>query len=112
MPSSRRPAKEEAPQFEFSQQAVQVLTKASCSTILAANVMPHLHELLAERVKDWRSAGYPSDAYPCVGEILEFALLPELKTPRFLRWPQTIPQRMTWIFPPSCGGNDRADSPG
>ena len=26
--------------------------------------MPELHERLAERVRDWRAAGYPSDRPP------------------------------------------------
>ena len=34
--------------------------------------MTQLHQLLAARVKDWREAGYPSEPYPALGEILEY----------------------------------------
>lgn len=36
-------------------------------------LMPELHERLAERVRDWRAAGYPSDR-PAIAEILEHAV--------------------------------------
>lgn len=36
--------------------------------------MPELHQALAVRVSDWRAAGYPTDRYPAVAEILRFAI--------------------------------------
>lgn len=33
-------------------------------------LMPELHERLAERVRDWRAAAYPSDR-PAIVEVLE-----------------------------------------
>jgi len=40
--------------------------------------LPELHELLAAKVDQWRSAGYPCD-YPAVGEILSFAVEGEVE---------------------------------
>lgn len=35
--------------------------------------MSHLHEAIATRVNEWRSAGYPCETYPAISEILNFA---------------------------------------
>ena len=47
--------------------------------------MAHLYELIQEKVADWRKAGYPVDGYPAIGEILDYALLPEGRGLRLLR---------------------------
>lgn len=60
--------------------------------------MTHLHELLAERVGEWRKVGYPSETYPSIAEILDFAILPKLQTPRFLRWPQIRALETYWYL--------------
>ncbi|BCO30139.1 hypothetical protein TspCOW1_02420 [Thiohalobacter sp. COW1] len=36
--------------------------------------MSHLHEALAGRVSEWREQGYPSEQYPTIAEILDFAV--------------------------------------
>src|SRR2546426_7946574 len=60
--------------------------------------MAYLHELLAALVEDWRKAGYPAEKYSTISEILEFAVLPELHTPRFLRWPQIRALETYWYL--------------
>ncbi len=36
----------------------------------------HLYEVIQSKVTTWREAGYPSEAYPAVAEILEYATVP------------------------------------
>jgi hypothetical protein len=60
--------------------------------------MAHLHELLADRVAGWREAGYPSEAHPTIAEILDYGILPNLQTPRFLRWPQIRALETYWYL--------------
>lgn len=36
--------------------------------------MPHLYQVLTQRVDHWRAAHYPCDEFPAIREILEFAL--------------------------------------
>ena len=36
--------------------------------------MTELHEALAARVAAWREDGYPHDAFPAAGEILQYAI--------------------------------------
>lgn len=36
--------------------------------------MTHLHEVLAERVNEWREQGYPCEQFPAIAEILDFAM--------------------------------------
>lgn len=38
--------------------------------------MAHLHQRLAQQVRDWREAGYRHEAYSALSEILEFQYLP------------------------------------
>lgn len=56
----------------------------------------HLYEALQERVNAWRGGHYPCDDYPVIGEILEYALLPESDQPRFLRRPQLRALETYW----------------
>lgn len=59
--------------------------------------MPALHEILAERVSDWRKAGFPAGNFSAIAEVLEFAIL-EDGSPRFLRWPQTRALETYWYL--------------
>ena len=59
--------------------------------------MPNLHEVIAERVSQWKKAGYPADKYSSIGEILEFATL-EDGSPRFLRSPQIRALETYWYL--------------
>jgi type III restriction enzyme len=38
--------------------------------------MAHLHQVLADQVREWRASGLQHDAYPAVAEILDFQRLP------------------------------------
>lgn len=60
--------------------------------------MPHLYEELANRVAGWRSAGYPSEEYPAVGEILDYALDDQTGYPRFLRRAQLLALETYWYL--------------
>ncbi len=60
--------------------------------------MTHLHNVLAERVADWREAGYPHDAHPGIAEILEYQIDPETGTRRFLRAPQLHALETYWYL--------------
>jgi type III restriction enzyme len=59
--------------------------------------MPTLHEILAERVSEWRKAGFPSQEFSAIAEVLEFATL-EDGSPRFLRWPQIRALETYWYL--------------
>jgi type III restriction enzyme len=59
--------------------------------------MPNLHEVIAERVSQWKKAGFQIDGYPTIAEILEFATL-EDGSPRFLRWPQIRALETYWYL--------------
>jgi type III restriction enzyme len=59
--------------------------------------MSNLHEVIAERVSQWRKAGFPIDEYSTIAEILEFATL-EDGSPRFLRWPQIRALETYWYL--------------
>jgi hypothetical protein len=52
--------------------------------------MPHVYELLRSKVADWRAAGYPCDDYPAVGEILDYARLPEGRVLRRYGYPPDL----------------------
>jgi hypothetical protein len=47
--------------------------------------MPDLHEAIAERVAEWRAAGYPHGEFPAIAEILQFALDDAPGSLRYLR---------------------------
>ncbi len=59
--------------------------------------MPELHEILAERVTGWRTTGYAHDAFPAIGEILEFARN-EDGSSRYLREPQIRALETYWYL--------------
>ncbi|HEY2825801.1 MAG TPA: hypothetical protein VGI83_09670, partial [Gemmatimonadales bacterium] len=60
--------------------------------------MNNLHERLAPKVADWRAAGYPSDAYPAIGEILDWARDSETSQLRYLRAPQLAALETYWYL--------------
>ncbi len=60
--------------------------------------MAHLHEALAARVSDWRDAGYPHEAYPSIGEILDYQVDPETGVRRYLRAPQLHALETYWYL--------------
>ena len=60
--------------------------------------MAHLHEVIAERVAQWRDERYACEEYPSIGEMLSFAVLPESRMPRFLRWPQIRALEAYWYL--------------
>ena len=57
----------------------------------------HLYEVIQERDSGWRSSHYLCADYHAIGEILEYAVLPESDNLRFLRRPFTtgLPQ-LAW----------------
>lgn len=67
--------------------------------------MTELYEILAERVAEWRKAGYPCP-YPTIGEILEFAIEGEAEEKpfplsgnlRYLRAPQLRALETYWYL--------------
>jgi len=50
--------------------------------------MSQLYQMLSKKVQEWREAGYPCADYPVITEVLEYQIIDETKTPRFLRTPQ------------------------
>jgi type III restriction enzyme len=67
--------------------------------------MSELHEELAQRVADWRLAGYPCE-YPAIGEIFEYAIeneefgqpFPASGSLRYLRAPQLRALETYWYL--------------
>ena len=60
--------------------------------------MKHLYEAIQERVTTWRSEHYPCAEHPAIGEILEYAVLPESDNLRFLRRPQLRALETYWYL--------------
>ena len=60
--------------------------------------MPHLYELIQQNVADWRKGGYPTEDYPAIGEILDYATLPESGNLRFLRKAQLRALETYWYL--------------
>jgi len=60
--------------------------------------MQHLHQKLAERVAQWREAGYSCGDYPAIAEILQFQLEPEISFRRFLRQAQLRALKTYWCL--------------
>lgn len=58
----------------------------------------HLHEYLAHEVAAWRAADYPSESFPAIGEILEWARETETGMFRFLREPQLRALETYWYL--------------
>ena len=60
--------------------------------------MPHLYQILTEKVNAWREAGYPCEDYPAIAEILEYQQLRGSSTLRFLRKPQLRALEIYWYL--------------
>ena len=60
--------------------------------------MTHLYELIQRNVAAWREQHYPSDDYPVIGEILDYATLPETGNLRFLRRAQMRALETYWYL--------------
>ena len=58
----------------------------------------HLYEAIRERVHGWRGSHYRCAEYPAIGEILEYAVLPESDDLRFLRRPQLRALETYWYL--------------
>src|SRR5712692_70102 len=60
--------------------------------------MTHLHQVLGQRVDQWRADGYPSSDYPAVAEIFEWARDDQAGSLRFLRRPQLRALETYWYL--------------
>ncbi len=60
--------------------------------------MDSLYDRLAARVDAWRAAGYPSEAYPAIAEVLEWSRDPQEHQLRFLRAPQLRALETYWYL--------------
>ena len=58
--------------------------------------MMHLYHVLGQRVDQWRQDGYPSEQYPAIPEVFEWADDPEAGGLRFLRKPQLRALETYW----------------
>jgi type III restriction enzyme len=57
----------------------------------------HLHQLLQDRVTEWRAAGYPHENYPAIAEVLGFQR-DDAGSLRFLRAPQLRALETYWYL--------------
>jgi type III restriction enzyme len=60
--------------------------------------MLHLHQQIAVRVTAWRAESYACVEYPAIGEILDWAHVPETGHARFLRRPQLQALETYWYL--------------
>ncbi len=60
--------------------------------------MPHLYQHIAARVRVWSDAGYPSEQYPAIAEVLDWARDTESGELRFLRRPQLEALETYWYL--------------
>jgi type III restriction enzyme len=60
--------------------------------------MPHLYELIQQKVTDWRRQGYPTGNYLAIAEMLDYATLPESNTLRYLRAAQLRALETYWYL--------------
>jgi type III restriction enzyme len=60
--------------------------------------MSHLYELIQQNVAAWREDGYPTEDYPAIAEILDYAMLPESNGLRFLRSAQLRALETYWYL--------------
>jgi type III restriction enzyme len=60
--------------------------------------MSHLYELIQQNVAAWREDGYPTEDYPAIAEILDYAMLPESNGLRFLRTAQLRALETYWYL--------------
>ena len=58
----------------------------------------HLYQFIDQKVNDWRQQGYPHEQYPAIAEILEYAILPETGSLRFLRAAQLRALETYWYL--------------
>lgn len=58
----------------------------------------HLHERLAAAVREWRAAGYPTESYQTIADILEWARGTEDGNVRYLRLPQLQALETYWYL--------------
>ncbi len=61
-------------------------------------IVKHLYEAIQERVSAWRTNRYPCADYPVIGEILDYARLPESEDLRLLRRPQLRALETYWYL--------------
>ncbi|GBF32876.1 hypothetical protein DCCM_1973 [Desulfocucumis palustris] len=60
--------------------------------------MEYLHQILDTRIQRWREAGYPSQYFDAITEILEYQTEPETKALKFLRKPQLLALEAYWYL--------------
>src|SRR3989442_15554058 len=60
--------------------------------------MSHLHQVLGQRVDQWRTDGYPFSDYPAIAEIFEWARDDQTGSLRFLRRPQLRALETYWYL--------------
>jgi type III restriction enzyme len=60
--------------------------------------MSHLHQVLGQRVDQWRTDGYPSSDYPAIAEVFEWSRDDETGSLRFLRRPQLRALETYWYL--------------
>ena len=60
--------------------------------------MDHLYQIIQNNVKTWRDQGYPSEDYPAIAEILNYATLPDSDILRFLRGAQIRALETYWYL--------------
>jgi len=59
----------------------------------------YLYQILTEKVRLWREAGYPCERFPAIGEILQFQSIDEsVKNLRFLRPPKFRALEVYWYL--------------
>ena len=60
--------------------------------------MAYLYELIQQKVAAWRRDGYPTDRYPAIAEVFDYATLPESGGLRFLRVAQLRALETYWYL--------------
>ncbi len=60
--------------------------------------MSHLHQVLGQRVDQWRADGFPSSEYPAIAEIFEWARDDQTGSLRYLRRPQLRALETYWYL--------------
>jgi len=60
--------------------------------------MEHLYQIIQQKVSEWRDQGYPSEDYPAISEILNYAILPDSDILRFLRAAQIRALETYWYL--------------
>src|SRR5437016_1120660 len=60
--------------------------------------MSHLHQVLGQRVDQWRADGYPFSDYPAIAEIFEWARDDQTGSLRYLRRPQLRALETYWYL--------------